>query len=67
MMEMLTNDVVQAIATVGFPAFVAIWLLYYGKKQQQAMKEALTDLKVEVEVTRKVMEHLMEKAKKETK
>ena len=67
MMEVLTNDVVQAIATVGFPAFVAIWLLYYGKKQMKNMQEALNELKVEIEVTRKVMEYLIEKDKKEKK
>ena len=67
MMEILTHDVVQAIATVGFPAFVAIWLLYYGKKQMESLQETLFDLKVEIEVTRKVMEYLMEKDKKENK
>jgi hypothetical protein len=60
-------DVAQIISTIGFPAFVAVWLLYYGKKQQEKMTEALTDLKLEVQLTRKFVEHFINKDKKEVK
>ena len=56
-------DIVQIISTVGFPAFVAIWLLYYGKKQQEKLNDALTELKLEVHLTRKFIEHLINKEK----
>ena len=57
------KDVIQFISTVGFPAFVAIWLLYYGKKQQEELRDALTELKLEVHLTRKFIEHLIDKEK----
>ena len=57
-------DIAQIIATIGFPAFVAIWLLYYGKKQQERFVETLTELKLEVQLTRKFIEHLIDKDKK---
>ena len=59
--------IAQIISTIGFPAFVAIWLLYYGKKQQEDLKDALTELKLEVQLTRKFIEHLINKEKKEVK
>ena len=60
-------DIAQIIATVGFPAFVAIWLLYYGKKQQEDLRDALTELKLEVHLTRQFIEYLVNKDKKEDK
>ena len=67
-MEGLTiMDTAQIIATIGFPAFVAIWLLYYGKKQQEDLRDALTELKLEVQLTRKFIEYLINKEKKEVK
>ena len=64
-METLTlNDVVQIISSVGFPAFVAIWLLYYGKKQQEELRDVLTELKLEVHLTRKFIEYFINKEEK---
>ena len=60
-------DVAQIISTIGFPAFVAVWLLYYGKKQQEDLRDALTELKLEVHLTRQFIEHLVNKDKKEDK
>ena len=60
-------DVAQIISTIGFPAFVAVWLLYYGKKYQEKLTEALTELKLEVQLTRKFIEHYINKDKKEVK
>ena len=56
-------DIAQIIATIGFPAFVAIWLLYYGKKQQEQLRDALTELSLEVQLTRKFIEHIIDKDK----
>ena len=68
MIEGLTvMDAAQIVATIGFPAFVAIWLLYYGKKQQEDLKDALTELKLEVHLTRQFIEYLVSKDKKEDK
>ena len=61
------KDVPQIIATIGFPAFVAIWLLYYGKKQQEELIKALIELKLEVQLTRRFIDYLVNKDKKEDK
>ena len=68
-MEALTiNESVQIISSVGFPVFVAIWLLYYGKKQQEDLRNALTELKLEVQLTRNFIEQILDKeSKKEGK
>ena len=65
MMEGLAfMDVAQIIATTGFPAFVAIWLLYYGKKQLEQLRDVITELKLEVQLTRKFIEHVVNKENK---
>ena len=63
-MEIAFQDVVQVITNVGFPIFVALWLLYYGNKRQKEMTEALRDLQYEIEVNRKVIEHFLSTKKK---
>ena len=63
-------DVAQIIAGIGFPAFVAVWLLYFGKKQLEQLRDAVTELKLEVHLTRKFIEHIVikeESKKKEDK
>ena len=69
MMEGLTiMDAAQLIAGIGFPAFVAVWLLYFGKKQLEELRDAITELKLEVHTTRKFIEYIVEKeGKKEVK
>jgi ABC-type arginine/histidine transport system permease subunit len=64
---LVIKDVAQIIATIGFPAFVAIWLLYYGKKQQEELTKALIELKLEVQLTRRFIDYLVNKDKKEDK
>ena len=65
MMEALgIKEIAQLVATIGFPAFVAIWLLYYGKRQLEELKGVITELKLEVQLTRKFIEHLIEKEQK---
>ena len=50
------QQVAELIATIGFPAFVAAWLLYYGDKRQREMTEALHELKLEIAMNRKLIE-----------
>lgn len=59
MMDITFQDAVQLITNVGFPIFVALWLLYYGNKRQKEMSEALNDLKFEIEMNRKMIEHFL--------
>lgn len=35
----------QLISTVGFPIFVAIWMLYKSSKDSEALKDTVADLK----------------------
>ena len=63
-------DVAQIIAGIGFPAFVAVWLLYFDKKQLKQLRDAVTELQLEVHLTRKFIEHIVikeESKKKEDK
>ena len=58
-------DAAQIIAGIGFPAFVAIWLLYFGKKQLEELRDTITELKLEVHLTRKFIEYIVNKEDKE--
>ena len=68
-MEVITvEDIAQLIAGIGFPAFVAVWLLYFGKKQLEELRDTISELKLEVHLTRKFIEHIIDKeGKKEVK
>lgn len=56
------SEVVQAIATIGFPAACCAFLLYQNAKQQQAMLEELGHLRETLqentEVTKQLVEYL---------
>ena len=58
-MDITLQDFVQIFSTVGFPAFVAAWLLWYGNKRQKEMIEAINELKFEIAMNRKVIEHFL--------
>ena len=60
-------DIAQIIAGIGFPAFVAIWLLYFGKKQLEELRDTITELKLEVHLTRKFIEYVVNKEGKDKK
>ena len=67
-MEGLTiMDITQLVAGIGFPAFVAIWLLYFGKKQLEELRDIITELKLEVYLTRKFIEYVINKESKDKK
>lgn len=42
---MSMQDISQLISTVGFPIFVAIWMLYKSSKDSEALKDAVDELK----------------------
>lgn len=35
----------QLISTVGFPIFVAVWMLYKSSKDSEALKDTVSELK----------------------
>lgn len=52
------NEIGQFISQVGFPIFVAVWMLYKTSKDSEAMKEAINDLKLAINtLTEEVYHH----------
>ena len=39
------NDISQFIANLGFPVFVAVWMLYKSSKDNERMTETINELK----------------------
>lgn len=39
------QDVANVISQIGFPIFVAIWMLYKTSKDSEEMRESINDLK----------------------
>ena len=39
------NEIYQFISTLGFPIFVACWMLYKSSKDNEKMTETINDLK----------------------
>lgn len=39
------NDISQFIANLGFPVFVAVWMLYKSSKDNENMTETINELK----------------------
>lgn len=39
------QNVTQIISTVGFPIFVAVWMLYKSSKDSEEMRSAIDELK----------------------
>ena len=39
------NDISQFIANLGFPIFVAVWMLYKSSKDNEKMMETINELK----------------------
>ena len=39
------NDIAQFISNLGFPIFVAVWMLYKSSKDNERMTETISDLK----------------------
>ena len=39
------NDISQFISNLGFPIFVAVWMLYKSSKDNEKMTETINELK----------------------
>lgn len=39
------NELSTIISTIGFPCFVAVWMLYKGSKDSEALKGTVSELK----------------------
>ena len=39
------NDIVNFISNLGFPIFVAVWMLYKSSKDNEKMTETINELK----------------------
>lgn len=42
------NSISQLITNVGFPIFVAVWMLYKTSKDSEAMNDAINELKLAI-------------------
>lgn len=42
------NEIAQFITNVGFPIFVAVWMLYKTSKDSENMNSAINDLKIAI-------------------
>lgn len=62
------NDVAQFISQVGFPIFVAIWMLYKTSKDSSAMNDSINELKNAItQLTTLINERLKFDEKEENK
>lgn len=39
------NEIAQFISQIGFPIFVAVWMLYKTSKDSEEMRSSINDLK----------------------
>ena len=51
------NDISQFIANLGFPIFVAVWMLYKSSKDNERMMEAINELKVAINLLTAEFKH----------
>lgn len=62
------NDVAQFISQVGFPIFVAVWMLYKTSKDSSAMNDSINELKNAItQLTTLINERLKFDEKEENK
>lgn len=51
------NDISQFIANLGFPIFVAVWMLYKSSKDNERMMETINELKVAINLLTAEFKH----------
>lgn len=51
------NDVTTIIANLGFPIFVAVWMLYKSSKDNERMTETINDLKNAITILTSEIKH----------
>lgn len=54
---MNVNDITTIIANLGFPIFVAIWMLYKSSKDNERMAETINDLKNAITILTSEIKH----------
>lgn len=42
------NEIANVISQVGFPIFVAVWMLYKSSNDSKAMNDTINDLRVAI-------------------
>lgn len=42
------NEIAQFISQIGFPIFVAVWMLYKSSKDSEAMKDSINELRTAI-------------------
>ena len=51
------NDISQFIANLGFPIFVAVWMLYKSSKDNERMTETINELKTAINLLTAEFKH----------
>ena len=51
------NDIMQFISSLGFPIFVAVWMLYKSSKDNEKMTETIHDLKNAITILTSEIRH----------
>lgn len=60
------SEIVNFISQIGFPIFVAVWMLYKTSKDSEEIRSAITDLKIAITtLTSEVAHHTTEENKDE--
>ena len=60
------SEIANVISQIGFPIFVAVWMLYKTSKDSEEIRSAITDLKIAITtLTSEVAHHTTEESKDE--
>lgn len=51
------NEIAQFITNIGFPIFVAVWMLYKTSQDSQKMNESINELKNAIQLLTNEMRH----------
>lgn len=51
------NDAMTFISTLGFPIFVAVWMLYKSSKDNESMRETISELKNAIDLLTAEFKH----------
>ena len=51
------SDISQFIANLGFPIFVAVWMLYKSSKDNEQMTSTINDLKNAINILTSEIKH----------
>lgn len=51
------DEIIKFINTVGFPIFVAVWMLYKTSKDNEKMEETISELKNAINLLASELQH----------